>query len=61
MTGFLLKQIIKTNSGGSRPSALGGLKLIIFFSSLRASFWSKNKGGGGGEGGPGPSPGSASD
>ena len=31
----------------------GGLK--IFFSALRALFWSKNKGG------PGPSPGSATD
>ena len=35
-----------------------------FFSALRASVWSRNKGGGGGRGGagpPGPSPGSATD
>ena len=41
-----------------RPSDEGGGRTArIFFSVLRASFWSKTRGGGGGP--PGPSPGSA--
>ena len=44
--------------GHPDPEIRGGAASKKFFSALRASFWSKNKGG---PGPPSPSPGSASD
>ena len=63
MTVFLTFLYTSTSeiSPGSRPWNKQGRGAVFpkFFSALRASVWSKNRGGGVGLGPPGPSPGSA--